>query len=567
MAALRHRPRSSGPSRRRIRGIPLTQELFLDGSGLSIDAACQAVRQHQPVRLTPDARARLRQTRDYIEANWLTDDAPPIYAFNTGVGGRKNVRIGVEEMEEFQVNLMKAAAAGTGEPMPTEVVRMMMLLRINAFATDHSGIRLEIVERLAEMLNRGITPVVAAKGSVGASGDLAPLALMSGALIGAPESKVAFQGRIMAAPDAFRQAGMAETVELKAKETAALINGATASLAYAVLAAHDARALLSNASISLSLSLEALRAEIACFTDQVMLARPHRGQRRVARSVRRILRDTRRCTEPARQVAPWGTPAANRPEGPVSPRIQEAYSLRCAPQVHGPVLDALDYVDQILTTEMNSATDNPLIFREGEQYSVTSVGHFHGQYIAQAMDLLALALTDLSAISDRRSARLVDPACSYGLPGSLAALRPGVNPGLSGVQSTGTGLVLENMGLCSPASVISLPAKANTEDHISNSCFAARRTRTILENAQAVVAAEMLLAAQALDIAEPSLASFAVGIGTKAAWQALREDVPAALGGGRWAYADLDRVKALVAGGDIVSRVETACGPLWAEQP
>lgn len=556
-----------------MRGTPLTKEIFLNGTGLSIEAACSAIRQHQHVRLTPEARARLRETRQYIEDNWLTNDSPPIYAFNTGVGGRKNVRIGVEEMEEFQVNLMKAAAAGTGEPMPTEVVRMMMLLRINAFATDHSGIRLDIVERLAEMLNQGITPVVAAKGSVGASGDLAPLALMSAALIGSPESKVEFRGRVMAAPEAFRQAGMAEAVELKAKETAALINGATASLAYAVLAAHDARALLSNASISLCLSLEALRAEIACFADQVMLARPHRGQRRVARSVRRILRDTRRCTEPARQMPPWNASgggaaaAANRPEGPVSPRIQEAYSLRCAPQVHGPVLDALDYVEQILTTEMNSATDNPLIFREGERYSVTSVGHFHGQYIAQAMDLLALALTDLSAISDRRSARLVDPACSYGLPGGLAALRPGVNPGLSGVQSTGTGLVLENIGLCSPASVISLPAKANTEDHISNSCFAARRTRTILENSQAVVAAEMLLAAQALDIAEPSLEEFAVGIGTKAAWRALREEVPASLDGGRWAYADLDRVRALVAGGAIVSRVETACGSLWADQP
>lgn len=550
----------------------MAEEIFLDGTGLSIEAACSAVRQDRPVRLTPEARARLQGTRRYIENNWLTNDAPPIYAFNTGVGGRKNVRIDLDEMAEFQVNLMRAAAAGTGEPMPSEVVRMMMLLRINAFATDHSGIRVEIVERLAEMLNKGITPVVPSKGSVGASGDLAPLALMSAALVGSPESKVEFQGRVMAAPDAFRQAGMAEAVALQAKETAALINGATASLAYAVLAAHDGRALVSNASIALCLSLEALRAETACFEDHVMLARPHRGQRRVARSIRRILRDTQRCTEAARQLQPWnaaggtGSAAANRQEGPIPPRIQEAYSLRCAPQVHGPALDALDYVDQILTTEMNSATDNPLIFRDGDRYSVTSVGHFHGQYIAQAMDLLALVLTDLSAISDRRSARLVDPACSYGLPGGLAALRPGVNPGWSGVQSTGTGLVLENMGLCSPASVISLPAKANTEDHISNSCFAARRTRTVLENSQAVVAAEMLLAAQALDIAEQALRDFDVGIGTKAAWRAVRAQVPAALEGGRWAYADLDQVKALVVGGDIVSHVEAACGSLWADE-
>jgi histidine ammonia-lyase len=229
------------------------------------------------------------------------------------------------------------------------------------------------------------------------------------------------------------------------------------------------------------------------------------------------------------------------------------------------VLDALDYIDRILTAEMNSATDNPLIFREGDSYSVISGGNFHGQYIAQAMDLLALVLTDLSAISDRRSARLVDPACSFGLPGGLAALRPGVNPGLSGIQSTGTGLVLENVGLCSPASVISLPAKGNTEDHISNSCFAARRTRTVLENAQTVIAVEMLLAAHALDIAEESLADFDVGIGTKAAWRALREEIPAALEGGRWAYADIERVRALVVAGDIVGRVEAACGSLWKD--
>lgn len=532
---------------------------------MCLDAVVSVARYGMPIRLAHQTRENLRETRRYIESNWLANEAPPIYAFNTGVGGRKDIRIGHDEMVAFQVNLMKAAAAGSGEPMPVEVVRAMMLLRISAFATGHSGVRVEIVERLIDMLNNGITPVVASKGSVGASGDLAPLALMSAAMVGAPESKVDFQGSTMAAPEAFQRAGMAQRIDLKAKETAALINGATASLAYAVLAAHDARRLLGNASISLCLSLEALRAETACFEDRVMLARPHPGQRRVARSIRRILRETRRCTEAARQVPPWSAAAAMGQAGAVPPRIQDAYSLRCAPQVHGPVLDALDYIDRILTAEMNSATDNPLIFREGDSYSVISGGNFHGQYIAQAMDLLALVLTDLSAISDRRSARLVDPACSFGLPGGLAALRPGVNPGLSGIQSTGTGLVLENVGLCSPASVISLPAKGNTEDHISNSCFAARRTRTVLENAQTVIAVEMLLAAHALDIAEESLADFDVGIGTKAGWRALREEIPAALEGGRWAYADIERVRALVVAGDIVSRVEAACGSLWED--
>ncbi|WP_197286462.1 aromatic amino acid lyase, partial [Achromobacter sp. 2789STDY5608621] len=248
---------------------------------------------------------------------------------------------------------------------------------------------------------------------------------------------------------------------------------------------------------------------------------------------------------------------------PLAPRIQDVYSLRCVPQVYGPVLDALDYVDGILATEMNSATDNPLIFPEDAGYAIVSGGHFHGQYIAQAMDLLALAVADLSAICDRRSARLVDPACNFGLPANLIARRPGINTGFSVAQSMGTGLVLENMGLCGPASATSLPAKGNTEDHISNSCFAARRTRTVVENTQAVVAVELLLAAQALDLAEPDLAAYPVGAGTAAAWAAVRAAVPAMLGDDRWLHDDLAQLRARVADGSLAAATQSACGPLW----
>ncbi len=542
----------------------MSKTVVIDGKNLCADAVVSVARHGAQVRLSEQARVHLRDTRDYIETAWFSSDAPPIYAFNTGVGQRKNIRIDLSEMEVFQINLMKAAAAGAGDPMPAEVVRAMLLLRINAFATNHSGVRTEIVDRLIAMLNAGITPVVAAKGSVGASGDLAPLALMSAAMIGAPESRVAYRGEHMPAPEAFQRAGLPQTIDLKAKDTAALINGATASLAYAVLVAHDARHLLRNASVSLCLSLEALRAETACFEDRMMLARAHPGQRRIARSIRQILGDSQRCSEPARAVAPWPTAGAAVLEAPAkaAPRIQDAYSLRCAPQVHGPVLDALEYIDGILATEMNSATDNPLIFKEEQSYSVISGGNFHGQYIAQAMDLLALVLADLSAISDRRSSRLVDPACNFGLPAGLSALNPGVNPGLAGVQSTGTGLVLENTGLCSPASVISLPAKANTEDHISNSCFAARRTRTVLENTQTVIAIEMLLAANALDIADKALADFALGTGTDVAWKTLRDHIPVALGGGRWVGRDIEQVRNLVTQNTVLDRVQLACGSL-----
>lgn len=549
-----------------------TPEIILDGAHLCADDVVAIARFGAQVALADSARAALGATREYIETNWLNDAAPLMYAFNTGVGALKSQRIAPDEIATFQASLVRSHSAGSGEPMPHEVVRAMMALRVNAFASNHSGVRVAIVDRLIAMLNAGITPVIASKGSVGASGDLAPLALMSGAMMGLPQSRVAYRGEVMPAARAFELAGLAPSIDVQAKDATALINGATASLAYAVLAASDARKLLTSATISMVLSLEALRGELSSFEARVMQARPHRGQRDVAAAIRQLVAGSLRCTEPARQIRLRGTPgldpalAGTPHEPPLAPRIQDVYSLRCVPQVHGPVLEALDYIDGILATEMNSATDNPLIFPEDEGYAIVSGGHFHGQYIAQAMDLLALAVTDLSAICDRRSARLVDPACNFGLPGNLIAERPGINTGFSVVQSLGTGLVLENVGLCGPASATSLPAKGNTEDHISNSCFAARRTRTVVENAQAVVTVEMLLAAQALDLAEPDLRAYPVGQGTAAAWSAIRAVVPAMLGDDRWVHDDIALLQSRVADGSLAAAVQSACGPLWSAQ-
>ncbi len=541
-----------------------------DGRTLTPEILVSIARFGVRVDLDPKCRAEMDATRRYIDSSWLSSDAPLMYAFNTGVGSLKNVRIQADAIVDFQTNLIRSHSAGTGERMPLEVVRAMMALRVNAFASNHSGVRTEIVDRLLAMLNHSIIPLISSKGSVGASGDLAPLAQMAGALLGMPESRVVYEGHELLASEAFFRAGMTATMSLEAKDATALINGATASLAYAVLAAYDARKLLETASVSLSMTLEALRGEISCFEDRVMLARPHRGQRRVAASLLRMLAGSRRCTEEARQIRLAGTPGIHSDEigtahvPPLAPRIQDVYSLRCAPQVHGPVLDALDYIDGILSTEMNSATDNPLIFPENEGYSIISCGHFHGQYIAQAMDILALVVTDLSAICDRRSARLVDPACNFGLPVNLVATRLGINTGFPTVQSMGTGLVLENMGLCSPASATSLPAKGNTEDHISNSCFAARRSRTVVENAQAVVAVELLLAAQALDLCEPELNGYELGCGTKVAWQFIREHVPATMGDDRWVHDDIERVLSLVVNGSLIDHISSICGEIIA---
>lgn len=301
-----------------------------------------------------------------------------------------------------------------------------------------------------------------------------------------------------------------------------------------------------------------------------MLARPHAGQRLVARAIRRLLNGSSRCTEAARAIqiqefAPRNEKDANggTPLTAAQPRIQDVYSFRCAPQVYGPILDALDYIDGILSTEMNSATDNPLIFATDTGYDVVSCGHFHGQYVAQAMDLLALVMTDLSAICDRRSNLLIDPANNFGLPRNLIATEPGINTGFAVVQSMGTGLVLENMGLCSPASVTSLPAKGGQEDHISNSCFAARRTRTVVENAQAVVGVEILVAAQALNLARDALSGFSIGYGTQAALERIRSEVPAMLGDDRWVHDDIETIRDLVACGQLTQATEAACGDLW----
>lgn len=531
----------------------------LDGATFSPDDVIQVARNLVRVDLSASARQSLRSTRAYIEENWLNDSAPLMYAFNTGVGSLKNRRIGSAEISEFQRNLVRSHSASTGERMPLEVVRAMMVMRVNAFAGNHSGVREEIVDRLLAMLNHNIVPVIAAKGSVGASGDLAPLAIMSAALMGMIESKVEFQGDIVPASSAFERVGLAPTMAVHAKDATALINGSTASLAYAVLAAYDARSLLTDATISLGLTLEALRGELSCFEDRVMRARPHRGQRRVAAAIRNVVSGSGRCTEAARHVQLHVPQAAAN-----ETRIQDAYSLRCAPQVYGPALDAIDYVDGILNAELNSATDNPLIFSDEKGgYDIVSGGHFHGQYIAQAMDLLALAVTDLGSICDRRSARLIDPACNFGLPTNLIAERAGINTGFSVVQSMGTGLTLENVALCSPASTISLPAKGNTEDHVSNSCFAARRTRTVIQNTQAIVSAEYLIAAQALDLSAHYLKDYPLGEGTAAALQVIREKVPATLGDDRWVHDDLENIKEMIVNGTLRRATESKCGTIF----
>ncbi len=538
---------------------------LIDGFTLTAEQVIAIARNPSvKVGLAQSSRDALKQSRDYIEATWMHDEAPMMYSFNTGVGLLKDTRIKVEHIGLFQTQLIKAHAAGMGEPFPEEVSRATMLLRANAFASNYSAPRVEVVDRLLAFLNAGIHPIMPQKGSVGASGDLAPLAYLSAAIAGFEEADVMYQGKRMSAPEAITAAGIGPVqFELKAKDASALINGCTVSLAVAVLAAHDARNLLSDACLSLGLTLEAMRAEMAGFDDRIHQARPHAGQIKTAAIIRNLLKGSTRTTHAARAVQ--FPEESRRTDIAYTPRIQDVYSLRCAPQVYGPVFDALDYIDTIVSKEINSATDNPLIFgKDGGGFEIISGGNFHGQYLAQAMDLLAMAVTDLGSIVERRIARLIDPTLSWGLPRNLMSGIRGVNTGYPVVQCSMSSLVMENRTLCMPGSVDSIPSKGNSEDHISNSTWCARKAATVVANTQYIVGVEMLLAAQGLTMTESLLPGFVLGQGTQAAYDEVRRQIPACLDGDRWFHKDIEVAHSFITSGSVRSAVEQKIGKfIW----
>ncbi|MGL5733685.1 MAG: HAL/PAL/TAL family ammonia-lyase, partial [Beijerinckiaceae bacterium] len=365
----------------------------------------------------------------------------------------------------------------------------------------------------------------------------------------------------MPAREALAEAGLPVDFELGAKDASALINGSTVSLAYGVLAMEDAKNLLKLADITMALSLECLRGELAAFDARVHRARPHPGQALVARNVLKIAGDSKRCGEAARQLI---FPDEGRaPGSKASPRVQDVYSLRCAPQVHGPVREALDYINRVMGTEINSATDNPLICEDGKGgYTCISAGHFHGAYVAQAMDMLAIAMTDLGSIAERRLARLVDPTLSYGLPRNLLAGQKGLNTGYATVQCSMSALVMENRTLSMPGSVDSIPGKSNAEDHVSNSTWCARKARTVVENTEWILAGELLMACQALSLVAVLAKDFPLGKGSQAALDCVRDVIQPAFDGDRWYAVEMNRALDLVKSGAVVRAVEAAVGAL-----
>jgi histidine ammonia-lyase len=449
-----------------------------------------------------------------------------IYGINTGFGKLANVRVAPDKLDQLQVNLIRSHAAGVGAPLAAPVVRAVMLLRANVLLRPTSGVRPELVEALVAMLNAGVVPVVPEQGSVGASGDLAPLSHIALALMG--EGEVLSGAGPTPARQALDAAGLTPFA-LAPKEGLAFINGTQAQTALLALLVHDARVLWRTAVGAAAMSLEALRGTPAPLDPRIHAARPHRGQSDAAAVMRALVAESE-IRESHREN---------------DPRVQDAYSLRCAPQVLGAVADAIRFAEETVTVELNASTDNPLVFDGGD---VISGGNFHGQPVAQALDVLAMTLTTLQGIAERRVERLVNPDLSQGLPAFLTA-DPGLSSGFMMVQITAASLVAESRAIAMPASIGSIPTDANQEDFVPMGMAAAWKAQRILANAQRVVAAELLCAAQGLEFLKP----MAPGRGVGDLYRRLRGLVPAVprLDTDRPPGPDLERLARAVALGEL----------------
>jgi histidine ammonia-lyase len=488
--------------------------VLLDGESLRLEAVSAVAKNFRKAELAPQAKERMAESRRLVE-QWA-QQGKAMYGITTGFGSLQKVTIPPEQVEQLQENIILSHAVGVGEPLPEKIVRAMMVLRANALAKGYSGIRVEVVETLLQMLNERVCPIVPAKGSVGSSGDLAPLAHLTLVMLGKGEAL--YKGERLPGVEAMKRAGI-EPVKLKAKEGLALTNGTQFMSAIGVLTLLEAEALAKTADISGAMSLEAVKGRSAAFLKEVHDLRPFAGQMNCARNITRLIKHSELIDSSERMKR---RKASSTPDpGYEESKLQDAYSLRCMPQVHGASREALAFVRHILEVEINSATDNPLI--RADTATAYSAGNFHGQPIALAMDFLALALAEMGNISERRIARLLDKDHNFGLPAYLIT-DSGLNTGMMMAQYTAAALVSENKVLIHPASGDSIPTSSNQEDHNSMGSIAARQAREVLENVECIVAIELLCAAQALGFRERD--GQKPGVGTAAAYKAIRQHIP-----------------------------------------
>ena len=489
------------------------EPVVLTGADLTVADVVAVARAGASAVLDPAARTRMERSRAVVEE--LVDAGAVVYGVTTGFGALANRSIDRAGAERLQENLLVSHAAGVGAPLPREVVRAMLLLRANTLALGFSGARPIVAERLLDFLRLGIHPVVPSQGSVGASGDLAPLAHLALPLIG--RGQVELGGNTVPALIALRETGV-EPLVLGAKEGLAILNGTQLMSGLGALVAADAARLNATASVAAAMSVEALLGTEIAFAAALQEARPHPGQVAVAAELRWLLRDS----------------ALQRSHHASGHKVQDPYSVRCVPQVHGAVRDALDHLGRVLDVEMNAATDNPLIFPSGGVSDaaasatgggrVISGGNFHGEPIALALDFAKLALSELGSISERRTALLLDPHLNGDLPAFLAS-DSGLETGFMLLQYTAAALASENKGLAHPASADSIPTSANQEDHVSMGPIAGRQARLVVGHVEQILAIELVCAARALDLRLASLPGTTPGAGVAAAHAAIREVV------------------------------------------
>ncbi len=504
-------------------------DVVLDGNSLSIEKVHSVARLGATVSVTEEARARMQQSRDFIEK--CIADGVAIYGVTTGIGEFARIRISPDQSAELQRRIVYSHSAGTGDPQPESVVRAGMVLRANTLSKGFSGVRTCLIDTVLGMINNGVVPFVNEKGSLGTSGDLSPLSQVAEVAIG--EGRAFYKGELMTGCEAMKRAGVKPT-DLTYKEGLGLINGSQMMTAGVALLIYDSERILKNAMIASAMTLDALRAVSRAFDPRVHLARPYPGQNAVAHNLPRIF-------------------AGSEIMANQSGKVQDGYSMRCTPQILGPSLDTLEFVRKTINIEMNSAADNPLFFAEDGEYF--AAGNFHGQGVGLAADYLCIAMSEVANLSERHTNRLPNPALS-GLPDFLVEGK-GLNSGLMVAQYTAAALVSENKVLSHPASVDSISVSADQEDHVSMGPIAVRKCTEILKNVRTVLAIEMMCAAQAIEFHEGRRP----GKGTSVAYDVIRKGVPK-LVNDRVLYPDIEAIRLMVEDNSILDAVEAEIGPL-----
>lgn len=509
----------------------MKHKLIITGSSMALESVEKIALNPSTIVLSPRALNRIKAGRAVVEG--IVKQNRTVYGITTGFGRFAEVRISPDEIDQLQENLIKSHATGVGQVFQPHQVRAVMLLQANQLAKGASGVRPIVVQQLLGLLNQNIIPLVPRQGSVGASGDLSPLAHIGLVMIG--RGQAFYKGRIVSGAAALKKAGMKPLI-LKAKEGLAITNGTEVMTAIGILNLLEAERLCQTADIAGAMSLEALRGTNVAFDAEIQKLRPHRGQGASADNLRRLM-----------------TGSQIRKSHKECLKVQDAYSLRCMPQVHGATKGALQHIRQVLETELNSVTDNPLVIANKGQ--VLSGGNFHGQPVALAMDYLGIATAELADISERRISRLLDVSLS-GLPGFLTQ-HGGLNSGLMIVQNTAASLVSENKVLAHPSSVDSIPTSANQEDHVSMGTIGARKAGQICDNVRYVLACELLCASQGLDFHKP----LKPGKGVNAAYRAIRARVKS-FTYDREFHRDIEEIAELVRGNAILKAAEQVVGKL-----